>query len=107
MNRLKDKVAVFVGGGSSVGSVACKVFLEEGANVLLVDIDEKYFLRTAQLREQYGESRVATLIGACTEQKDMDRAIKFAVDKFGKVDILLNIAGFHGSGWVDVIVPEQ
>ena len=68
MNRLNNKVAVFIGGGSSVGSVACKTFLEEGANVVLVDIDEKYFERTAELRNQYGEDRVVTFIGACTEQ---------------------------------------
>ena len=107
MNRLKDKVAVFIGGGSSVGSVACQTFLEEGANVVLVDIDEKYFARTAGLREQYGEERVAAFIGACTEQAEMDAAMKFAVEKFGRVDILLNIAGFHGAGWVDEILPEQ
>lgn len=107
MDRLKDKVAVFIGGGSSVGSVACRIFLEEGANVVLVDIDEKYFERTSELRKEYGESRVTTYIGACTEQKDMNEAVKFTVEKFGKVDILLNIAGFHGSGWADVIVPEQ
>ena len=55
MKRLQDKVAVFIGGGSSVGSVACQKFLEEGANVVLVDIDEKYFERTKDLRAEYGE----------------------------------------------------
>lgn len=107
MDRLKDKVAVFIGGGSSVGSVACRTFLEEGANVVLVDIDDKYFERTSQLRGEYGQERVVTYIGACTQQADMDAAVKFAVEKFGKVDILLNLAGFHGAGWVDTIVPEQ
>ncbi len=97
MNRLNNKVAVFIGGGSSVGSVACKTFLEEGANVVLVDIDEKYFERTAELRNQYGEDRVVTFIGACTEQADMDEAIRFAVNHFGGVDILLNLAGFSRS----------
>ena len=107
MKRLQDKVAVFIGGGSSVGSVACQKFLEEGANVVLVDIDEKYFERTKDLRAEYGESRVLTFIGACTSQADMDVAMKFVIEKFGKIDIVLNIAGFHGSGWIDVILPEQ
>lgn len=48
-----------------------------------------------------------TFIGACTEQADMDEAIRFAVNHFGGVDILLNLAGFHGAGWVDAILPEQ
>lgn len=107
MDRLKNKVAVFIGGGSSVGSVACKIFLEEGAKVVLVDIDEKYFARIADLREQYGEDRLLTYIGACTEQADMDKAMAFTVEHFGRIDILLNLAGFHGAGWVDVIIQEQ
>lgn len=37
----------------------------------------------------------------------MDEAIRFAVNHFGGVDILLNLAGFHGAGWVDAILPEQ
>lgn len=52
-------------------------------------------------------TRVVTFIGACTEQADMDEAIRFAVNHFGGVDILLNLAGFHGAGWVDAILPEQ
>ena len=31
----------------------------------------------------------------------MDAAMKFVIEKFGKIDIVLNIAGFHGSGWID------
>ena len=99
---------MFIGGGSSVGSVACKTFLEEGANVVLVDIDEKYFERTAELRNQYGEDRVVTFIGACTEQADMDRSYKVCGESLPEAWIsFLNLAGFHGAGWVDAILPEQ
>ncbi|MCD8009598.1 MAG: SDR family oxidoreductase [Lachnospiraceae bacterium] len=107
MNRLADKTAVFIGGGSSVGSVALQAFLEEGANVILVDIDEKYFERTAELRSRYGTDRVRTCIGACTSQEDMDAAMRFAADTFGRIDILVNIAGFHGSGHVHNIEETQ
>ena len=107
MNRLKDKVAVFVGGGSAVGSVALAAYLEEGARVVLVDIDEKYFERTKALREQYGPGRVTTFIGACTSQDEMDAAMRFAAETYGRIDILLNIAGFHGSGHTEDIVETQ
>ena len=107
MNRLKDKVAVFIGGGSSVGSVAVKSYLEEGAKVVLVDVDEKYFERTKELREACGEDYVTTFIGACTNQADMDAAMKFAYEKYGKIDIVLNLAGFHGSGHTQNIAEEQ
>ncbi len=73
----------------------------------LVDIDEKYFARTAQLREQYGPERVVTYIGACTSQAEMHTAMKFAENTFGSIDILLNIAGFHGSGHIHNILEKQ
>lgn len=49
MKKLQDKVAVFVGGGSAVATIALKHFMDEGAKVLLVDVDEKYFDRSRQL----------------------------------------------------------
>ncbi len=107
MKRLENKVAVSVGGGSAVGSVALRAFLEEGAKVVLVDIDEKYFERTEEIRREYGEERVRTILGACTDQREMDRAMAFAIQAFGRLDILLNIAGFHGSGHIHNIEPRQ
>ena len=53
MKKLQDKVAVFVGGGSAVATIALKHFMDEGAKVLLVDVDEKYFDRSRQLRDEY------------------------------------------------------
>ena len=107
MKRLENKVALFVGGGSSVGSVALKSYLEEGAKVVLADVDEKYFERTAEIRKTYGADRVRTFVGACTVQKDMDEAAKFTAEAFGRIDILINLAGFHGSGHAEDIVKEQ
>lgn len=106
MERLKDKVALFIGGGSSVGSVALRHYLEEGAKVVLVDVDEKYFDRTKELREAYPDA-TATFVGACTVQEDMDKAAAFTKEKYGRIDILINFAGFHGSGHTQNIVPEQ
>ena len=77
MKKLQDKVAVFVGGGSAVATIALKHFMDEGAKVLLVDVDEKYFDRSRQLRDEYPE-RIRTFIGACTCQGDMERAMAFA-----------------------------
>ena len=56
-------MAVFVGGGSAVATIALKHLMDEGAKVLLVDVDEKYFDRSRQLRDEYPE-RIRTFIGA-------------------------------------------
>ena len=104
MKKLQDKVAVFVGGGSAVATIALKHFMDEGAKVLLVDVDEKYFDRSRQLRDEYPE-RIRTFIGACTCQGDMERAM--AEQEFGGIDILCNYAGFHGGGDITTVLREQ
>ena len=106
MKKLQDKVAVFVGGGSAVATIALKHFMDEGAKVLLVDVDEKYFDRSRQLRDEYPE-RIRTFIGACTCQGDMERAMAFAEQEFGGIDILCNYAGFHGGGDITTVLREQ
>lgn len=107
MNRLKDKVAVFVGGGSAVASVCLRAYMEEGAKVVQVDVSEKYFERTQKEREYYGADRIQTFVGACTKYEDMEKAMAFAVEKFGKIDIVINIAGFHGQGHTEDIIRSQ
>ena len=106
MNKLQDKVAVFIGGGSAVATVALKHFMDQGAKVVLVDVDEKYFDRSQDLRDRYPD-RIRTFLGACTVQEDMDRAMAFAHQEFGKIDILCNYAGFHGGGNVITVLPDQ
>ena len=106
MKKLQDKVAVFVGGGSAVATIALKHFMDEGAKVLLVDVDERYFDRSRQLRDEYPE-RIRTFIGACTCQGDMERAMAFAEQEFGGIDILCNYAGFHGGGDITTVLREQ
>lgn len=106
MQQLKGKTAVFVGGGSAVASVALPFFIEEGANILQVDVDEKYFERTSAYREKYPD-RIKTFVGACTSQADMDAAMKYCVEQFGRVDILCNYAGFHGAGDICNVQVDQ
>lgn len=105
MKKLQDKVAVFVGGGSAVATVALKHFIDEGAKVVLVDVDEKYFTRSESIRAAYPE-QVRTFIGACTSQAEMDQAMAFTQKEFGKIDILCNYAGFHGGGDI-ITVPRN
>ena len=50
MKKLQDKVAVFVGGGSAIATVALRHFMNEGAKVVLVDVDKKYFTRSEDIQ---------------------------------------------------------
>ncbi|THF58960.1 SDR family oxidoreductase [Ollibium composti] len=95
MNRLKDKVAVITGAASGFGEGMARRFAEEGARVVVSDINAK------------GAERVAGEIGkaAIWTQTDVSQASEFeemaksALDAFGRIDIMVNNAGFtHRNG---------
>jgi len=85
--RLKDRVAVVTGGGSGFGAAICRRFVEEGANVVVVDC-----------RRDSGDA-VARETGAVfveadvASEADARRMIATAVERFGRLDILVNNAG--------------
>lgn len=91
MGSLTGKVAVITGAGSGIGWAAAKRFADEGARVVCADISGQ-------------ESDIAGLLGDVavpvrvdvTAAADVQRMIGAAVDSFGRLDILLNNAGFGG-----------
>jgi len=89
MGRVQDKVALVTGGASGIGFAAAKLFVEEGATVVVADRDEAA-----------GKTAVAALgKGASLHRLDVTRedewiAVTDAVVRdFGRVDILVNSAG--------------
>ena len=90
--KLEGKAAIITGGDSGIGrSVAC-YFAREGADVAIVYLEEdRDAEKTKQLVEK--EGRQCLLIrGDVGEKSFCDSAVKQAVDKFGRLDILINNA---------------
>ena len=92
MDRLKDKVALITGSGSGIGRAGAQLFAREGAKIAVVDIVREGGEETVKLiKDQGGE---AFFIHAdMTEPQSVEQAIKAAVERFGKLDILYNNAG--------------
>ena len=90
--RLKDQVAIVTGGASGIGRETCKLFVGEGATVMIADlVSEAADGLATELRAQGYE--VAAM---ATDVTDMDAAQNLAeatVSRFGRIDILANIAG--------------
>ena len=64
-------------------------------------------LTVADSCEMNTRTEIRTFIGACTCQGDMERAMAFAEQEFGGIDILCNYAGFHGGGDITTVLREQ
>lgn len=92
--RFKDQVAVITGGAApgGIGAAIAKRFLEEGAKVVIGDIQEKEGKETTKnLSNTGGEVEFIKTDIAVLDQ--IERMIDFAVSKFGRLDILVNNAG--------------
>jgi NAD(P)-dependent dehydrogenase (short-subunit alcohol dehydrogenase family) len=89
MDRLVDKVAVITGAGSGIGRASAKLFVAEGAKVVVAEVDET--LGTASAREAGTGARfIRTDV---TDEESVKQMVRQTRDAFGRIDVLLNCAG--------------
>lgn len=93
MNRLKGKVAVITGGAGGIGRAAGTLFAAEGADVLLVDLDEQAL---EQAVAATGSNRVSGFVGDVTKAADNRAMMECATERYGGVDVFLANAGIEG-----------
>jgi NAD(P)-dependent dehydrogenase (short-subunit alcohol dehydrogenase family) len=94
--RLKDKVAIVVGGGSGIGRTSSTLLAQEGAKVMVADLSEERANKVAGNIKAMGYEATPIIIDMRKEE-DAQEMIKVTIQKYGKVDILVNVAG-GGSG---------
>jgi NAD(P)-dependent dehydrogenase (short-subunit alcohol dehydrogenase family) len=93
MTRLAGKIAVITGGAGGIGQAAARLFTQEGAQVLLVDLHEAALQHAVQATE----SQTASYIVADTTQPDeAQRFVNAAVERYGGIDVFLANAGIEG-----------
>lgn len=93
MSRLGNKVAVITGGAGGIGKAAGKLFVAEGADVLLVDLDEAALKAAC---DEIGSNRVSYFVGNVTSHEDNQAMIATAEERYGGVDVFLANAGIEG-----------
>ena len=91
--RLKDQVAIITGGGSGIGAESARRFVEEGAKVLIADMQDD---KGQGVADELGDS-AAFLHVDVTHEHHVEAAVAEAVGKWGKLDIMFNNAGFGGA----------
>uniref|UniRef100_A0A1D1YE08 Xanthoxin dehydrogenase n=1 Tax=Anthurium amnicola TaxID=1678845 RepID=A0A1D1YE08_9ARAE len=98
--RLEDKVALITGGASGIGGSIARLFWRHGAKVCVVDIQDDL---GQQLCESLGGETFACFLHCdVTNEKDMSHAVDFTVEKYGKLDIMVNNAGISGDPVPDI-----
>jgi NAD(P)-dependent dehydrogenase (short-subunit alcohol dehydrogenase family) len=93
MKKLEHKSAVITGGAGSIGVTTAKLFLEHGAKVLLVDLDDQSLKKSV---EELGGKDVSYWVADVSKSDDVQQYADEALRLFGKVDIFFNNAGIEG-----------
>lgn len=93
MNILKDKVAVITGGAGGIGKATAQKFLQEGAKVLIVDLDERQLQDTI---DELSNDQLSYYAADVSQSSQVKAYTERCLQKFGKIDIFFNNAGIEG-----------
>ncbi len=87
---LKDRVALITGAGNGIGRATAVYFANEGAKLVITDMDEAGLEET---RQACGDAELFVVVGNVTSRDDVQRMVETAVSEYGRLDILINNAG--------------
>jgi len=90
--KLKNKIALITGGGGELGKAAAISLAEEGAQLVVADLDEDQSKRTASEIMQMGGKAIHLFVDV-TKQSSVAKMVEKTLQEFERIDILLNSAG--------------
>src|SRR5699024_5363959 len=90
--QLQDNTFVITGGASGLGAATADYFVQQGANVVLIDVSEAVNAKAAELGEQ-ALAVVCDITSASSAQAALDQAL----EKYGQLNGLVNCAGIGGA----------
>jgi len=93
MERFQDKAAIITGGAQGIGEAITRRLAGEGAAVAILDIQQELAQAVADDISAQGGRAIAVTVGI-SDSQEVKRAVKEVEDKLGKVDVLVNNAGW-------------
>lgn len=104
--RLKELVAVVTGAASGIGRATAERFAAEGARLILNDIDSEALERVSS-ELACDDDSLAVSLGDVSQPSDAQQAIVTAVERYGRIDILVANAGIIPLGNILMATPEE
>jgi 2-hydroxycyclohexanecarboxyl-CoA dehydrogenase len=91
---LEGKTVIVTGGGSNIGRGIVLAFAEQGANVSIAELDEAQGAKVVKEANALGKGRVENIKTDVTDWDAVQAMVKQTLDKYGGVDILVNVVGW-------------
>ncbi len=103
--RLKGRVSIVTGGANGIGRAICEVFAREGATVVISDIDVE---RGEEVLNNIKEVSPDSFFMKTdvSKEEEMKALIEKTVERFGKIDIMVNNAGIHHMGPITSLTED-
>jgi NAD(P)-dependent dehydrogenase (short-subunit alcohol dehydrogenase family) len=109
---LKDKVAIVTGAGAAGdgignGRASAILFAEDGCSVVCVDLDLILAHRTVEMIQSEGKGNAIAIRADVTSAEDCQHIVRTTIEKYGRLDILLNCVGIGGAAGTAVDVDME
>lgn len=100
------KVVIITGSGQGIGQCMALEYAKEGASVIIAEIDEEAGLETQELIESY-KGECLFVQTDVTNEESVKNMVDMAVERYGKIDILVNNAAVQSSGENDHLLTRS
>lgn len=104
--RLKNKIAIITGAGRGIGQATAVKFAQEGAKIVVCDLSPATIEETVELCKKAGSEAIGCVVDV-RDVKSIERMVAATVEKWGRIDCLVNNAGIVADAQLKNMTEEQ